>query len=169
MSNLSLFRYVLFIISLPIVAQTSIESLNIHLQQMQKLFLDEEYLCYSEFMHERVHEINGGLERTQEISSDGMQQLKDEGFKFLDAEYKNPSEVIAFGDELQLTLTFEVLMNTPKGRVVAEYCMIGVSKDQGKSWRFIDTSGRDKEVVLKFFGNLSPDLKIFKTRETKVE
>ncbi len=169
MKNFNLLQLAVVIFALPLAAQTPNKNLNLHLEEMRSLFLDAEYLCYSEYMHDRVHEINGGLERTQQISADGMDQLKAEGYEFLEAEYKNPSEIIEYRNQLQLTFTFEVLMNTPEGKIKAEYCMIGVSKDEGKTWRFIDTSGRDKEMVLKFFGDLSPELNIFKTKESRVE
>lgn len=164
-----LFLSLLFSFPCILLAQTPNESLNKHLQQMQQLFLEENYYCYSEFMHDRVHEINNSVERTQEISADGMQKMKEEEYEFLTAEFKNPSEIVEYYNQLQLTLTFEVLMNTPDGKLLEQYCMIGVSKDQGETWRFIDTAGRDKEMVYKFFGDLSPELHIFKTRSTPIE
>ena len=86
--------------------------------------------------------------------------MKNDGFKFINMNYSSPSKFIKKGKELQITLTQELLMETPKGKILGSYSLIGVSIDNGKNWKFIDTSGKDKKTMLKYFPNLSSEIVI---------
>ena len=81
--------------------------------------------------------------------------------------FKNPSEYLNKGNELQCSLTQVIVMKTPRGKIESEYTLIGISNDDGKNWTFIDTSGKDKETMLKYFPNLHDDI-IIKPKKQKL-
>lgn len=148
-------------------AQTPNKSLNKHLQEMEQLFIEGNYLCYVEYTYERVFDINDGIERPATMSADGMEQIKAEGFTCLEVKFKKYSPIIAYQNQLQLTLTFEVIMDLLNGEVKEKYCVIGLSKNDGQTWQFIDTGGAKKELAHKFFSNLSGDFNIFDKKKQK--
>lgn len=86
--------------------------------------------------------------------------MEGKGFKYIDLKFKNPSKFIKKGNETQLTMIQEILMNSPKGKILAEYTLIGISNDNGANWKFIDTGGKSKEIMIQYFPNLSKDLVI---------
>lgn len=86
--------------------------------------------------------------------------MEKDGLAFVNIKFKDLSKFIKKGTETQFTITQELLMKTPKGNILANYTMIGISNDNGKNWKFIDTSGKSKDVMRKYFPNLSPDIVI---------
>jgi len=99
----------------------------------------------------------------------GMNKMKNDGFSFTDVNFKNPSEFLKNGNELQCSLTQIIVMKTPRGKIESEYTLIGISKDNGENWTFIDTSGKDKETMLKYFPNLHIEILIKPKKEKLIE
>ncbi|MCI3939078.1 hypothetical protein MQX03_18005 [Chryseobacterium aahli] len=141
-----------------LTAQTNDKNLNSQLQLMRKYFLEENYTKFSNFIHPEVSKIMGGKTKLIKATEDAINKMKKDGFTFIDLKVKNPSKFIRIGKETQFTITQEILMNTPKGKTLAEYTLIGISNDNQKNWKFIDTSGKTKETMRKYFPFLSKDL-----------
>ncbi|MEX0314298.1 MAG: hypothetical protein AB3N18_08985, partial [Allomuricauda sp.] len=78
-------------------------------------------------------------------------------------------EFLKKGNELQCSLTQIIVMQTPRGKIESEYTLIGISKDNGQNWTFIDTSGKDKETMLKYFPNLHNDIVIKPKKQKLIE
>ena len=158
MKTLLLFLFVIF--STILSAQTSDQNLNSQLNLMKKYFLSENYNEFSNYVYPRVYEMAGGKENMIQTTKSTVNKMKNDGFKFINMNYSSPSKFIKKGKELQITLTQELLMETPKGKILGSYSLIGVSIDKGKNWKFIDTSGKDKKTMLKYFPNLSSEIVI---------
>lgn len=141
-------------------SQTTNSNLNSQLQMMRKYFLEKNYKEFLNFSHPKVVEMIGGREKLIQATTAAMGRMEKEGYIFKNVNFKEPSKFIKKGNETQVTIRQEILMKTPKGKILADYTLIGISNDNGKNWKFIDTSGKSKEVMRKYFPNLSPDIVI---------
>lgn len=141
-------------------AQTSNVNLNQQLSLMKKYFLEENYSEFAHFVYPKVIEKIGGLDKMILLTETSMQKMKNEGFEVLEINYSNPSDFITHGNEIQMTITQELIMNTPTGKTSAEYTLIGISNDNGKNWKFIDTSGKQKDLMLERYPNLSSEIDV---------
>lgn len=139
-------------------AQTSNTSLNSQLQLMKKYFLEGNFTEYSNFVYPKVIEMYGGKEKMIQLSKVSVKKMKDEGYAILDITFKDPSKFITEGDETQFTITQELLIQAPKGKMVSEYTLIGISTDKGENWKFIDTAGRTKDKMIQNFPNLNSEI-----------
>lgn len=139
-------------------AQTDNQNLNDHLHQMKKYFLAENYPEFCKYVYPAVYETTGGKEKLIQTIKLSVQKMGNDNFSFIDIKYKNPSEIIEYKGELQTTIIQELIMQTPKGKIQGDYTMVCISQDNGKTWTFIDTSGKPKETMQEVFPNLSPDL-----------
>jgi hypothetical protein len=139
-------------------AQTTNQNLNSQLQLMRKYFLEGNYKQFASFVHPEVSKMIGGKAAMIKTTENIISKMKDDGFSFVDLKFKNPSKFLKKGSETQFTITQEILMKTPKGKILAEYTLIGVSNDNEKNWKFIDTSGKSKETMRKYLPFLSKDL-----------
>lgn len=148
-------------------AQTNDNNLNSQLQLMRKYFLEGNYSQFANFVHPEVSKMMGGKTKMIQATQDAINKMKKDGFSFIDLKLKNPSKFIKNGKETQFTITQEILMKTPKGKILAEYTLIGISNDNQKNWKFIDTSGKTKETMHKYFPFLSKDL-IIKPKTQKM-
>lgn len=141
-------------------SQTTNANLNNQLQLMKKYFLEKKYDKFLNFTYPKVVEMIGGKDKLLQATTASMEKMESEGYIFTNVNFKEPSKFIKKGNETQVTIRQEILMKSPKGNILADYTLIGVSGDGGKNWKFIDTSGKSKEVMLKYFPNLSPDIVI---------
>lgn len=69
--------------------------------------------------------------------------------------YKDFSNPIKFKDKYQSAFTKVMLIDTPKGKIVREYSMVGIFDEYDKYWRFIDTSILSDEELKVHFPTLS--------------
>ncbi|WP_209391432.1 hypothetical protein [Chryseobacterium sp. RR2-3-20] len=152
---------------LSVFAQTTNASLNTQLKTMKTLFLTENYEKYIFYIYPKVYEIMGGQEKMISATKSSIIKMKNDGYKFLSIDFSNPSKFEKKGNETQFTITQNILMDTPKGKVLGSYSLIGISNDKGKNWKFIDTSGKKLETMLKYFPNLSDKL-IIKPKIQKI-
>lgn len=162
-----LFLFFLITFSVLLRAQTSNQNLNSQLNSMKKFFLSDNYSEFSNYVYPKVYEMMGGKEKMIKLTKSSVNKMKIEGYKFMNIKFSNPSEFIKTGNELQFTITQELLMQTPKGKILGSYSLIGISVDNGKNWKFIDTSGKDKKTMLKFFPNLNSKI-IIKPKTQKI-
>jgi hypothetical protein len=169
MRNTSIFIILFLTATTVALGQSSNENLNRQVQEMKKLFLAEDYRTFSNYTYPKVIEMFGGKEEMIQATKNGIDQMKKEGYQIVDITYKDASKLLTQDQELQCSLTQELLMQMPQGKLLAEYTLIAISADKGKNWKFLDTSGKSKEVMIKYFPNLHPDLVIKPKSHTYLE
>ncbi len=148
-------------------AQTENGNLNSQLAEMKKFFLAEDYENFANYTYPKIIEMLGGKAHMVNATKQGMNKMKNDGFTFTDLNFKNPSGFLKKDGELQCSLTQQIIMKTPRGKIESEYTLIGISSDSGLNWTFIDTSGKDKETMLKHFPNLHNEI-IIKPKKQKL-
>ncbi|MDT0622942.1 hypothetical protein [Croceitalea vernalis] len=134
---------------------------------MKKFFLAQDYENFANYTYPKVIEMMGGKSNMVKATKQGMNKMKNDGFSFTDLNFKSPSGFLKKDGELQCSLTQIIVMNTPQGKIESEYTLIGISRDNGQNWTFIDTSGKSKETMLKYFPNLHNDI-IIKPKKQKL-
>ncbi len=165
--NKNIWIIILLFISSLSFAQTENEKLNSQLEEMKKFFLAGDYESFANYTYPKVIEMMGGKSNMVQATKQGMNKMKNDGFSFTDLNFKSPSEFLKKGNELQCSLTQVIVMETPRGKIESEYTLIGISNDNGQNWTFIDTSGKDKETMLKYFPNLHNEI-IIKPKKQKL-
>lgn len=149
-----------FIFSITVNAQTTNENLKTQLEEMKAYFLSGDFENFSRYTYPKVIEMTGGQSNMVKATRKVMNQFKEDGYTYIDLSYKNYSGILKKEGELQCTLTQQSKLNTPKGKIEVEYTLIAISKDNGDNWTFIDTSGKSKETILKYFPNLNSGIVI---------
>ncbi|WP_223034056.1 hypothetical protein [Hanstruepera marina] len=163
----TLWILILTLVSTFSFSQTENAHLNTQLAEMKTFFLTEDYVSFSNYTHPKIIDMMGGKANVVKATKEGMQKMKSEGFILTDLNFKNASDFFKKDGELQCSLTQIITMQTPKGKIVSEYTLIGISDDDGQNWTFIDTSGKNKETMLKYFPNLHRDI-VIKTKKQKM-
>ncbi|MDR2237695.1 MAG: hypothetical protein LBE92_16350 [Chryseobacterium sp.] len=135
--------------------------------EMRKAFMDKNYSVFGNYVHDDVIKMLGGKKKMIEVSVAAMEKLSKEGYRFKKVDFSDVSEIIQVKNEQQAVVRQKIQMDTPKGNVNADYYMIAISKDNGRQWKFIDTSGKDLQTMKKYFPNLSSQLTIPSKRITK--
>jgi len=154
----TLLALVLILIPVLSFAQTENENLNAQLKKMRGHLLSENYENFSDYTYPKVIEMMGGKSSMIQATRQSMDQMKKEGFVFKEIKFKDPLSFLKKDGELQCSLTQQITMQVPNGKVQAEYTLLAISQDNGTNWTFIDTSGKSKETMLKYFPNLHKDI-----------
>jgi len=140
-------------------AQTSNTNANNQLEELKTAILNSNYKKIIDYAYPKIYHPLTKEQMRMAITS-MYRKMKEEGFEIVDVSFSAPSEIVKNGKELQFTIDENLFVKTPKGLVKGIYTLIGISIDNGLNWKFIDTSGKSKEEVLKKLPNLSSELVI---------
>ncbi len=150
-------------------AQTENKNLNQQLQEMKGYFLAEDYQSFANYTYPKILEMMGGKANMVSATKQAMEQMKSQGFEVVGLRFKDGSKVLKHDGEMQYSLLQVMTMQTPQGKVEAEYTLIAISEDGGDNWTFMDTSNKPKATMLKYFPNLHPDIDIQPATQKMVE
>lgn len=127
---------------------------------MGQLLLKKDFDAFSAYTYPKILEMMGGRQKMVQTLKKGADDMAAEGAGFTNFTFGKPSPIIHTGDELQCTLPQTIEMKVSKGRLVTESTLIAISSDNGKTWYFMDTSGKNIDELRKILPNLSPQLVI---------
>jgi hypothetical protein len=110
----------------------------------------------------RVVELMGGRDKTIAALEAAVKKMKDGGFAFRSAKVGEASKPVAGGDELYTVVPLTLEMKVPGGTSTLNSFLLGVSRDKGKTWTFVDGSkiGDDARMTKRLLPNLPAELKL---------
>lgn len=128
------------------------EKALIEAKVMQQSIIDKDYDTYMRFAFSYVIEYAGGEAAFKRGMAALSQQLLSEGIKRVSTIFNEPTKMFLQEeevDEYYVYLPIEINMSSPIGDAVAETALIGLSKDIGQTWKFVEASiGREEVLVL---------------------
>ncbi|MET3538531.1 hypothetical protein [Chryseobacterium limigenitum] len=133
---------------------------------MRKYFMEKNYNAFSNYVYDGVIKMYGNKKKMIEASVDAINKMEKAGYTFKDVTFSDASDIINNKTELQTVVHQKIEMETPKGKILGDYYLVGISKDNGKLWKFIDTVGKNISEMIKYFPNLSSKLNIPKKKIT---
>lgn len=123
--------------------------------QMGRLYKSGDYKGYVKYIHPVIIKAAGGETKMIELLNAQDTQIKNKGIVINGIVFNPPSEIIKIKNELQCTISQHTELKPAKGRIITYTTLIAISTDNGKNWKFIDTSNKDIAEVKKTFPNLS--------------
>ena len=123
--------------------------------QMAILFQSGNYEEYVKYIHPLIVKAAGGEAKMVELLKKQKDQLRRKNVSISKIVFNSPSGVVMSNKELQCTISQNTEMKAAKGRVVTNTTLIAFSLDNGKNWKFVDTSNMDIATVRKLIPNLS--------------
>jgi len=91
-------------------------------------------------------------------------QMIKNGMEIKSINYGEVLSIVKAGFELQCTLAQTTETKMQFGRTITKSTLLGISTDNGVSWKFIDATGRDSREMKKLLPNLSERV-VFATPE----
>jgi hypothetical protein len=131
---------------------------------MGKLFLAKDFKGFTKYIYPVILEKAGGAAVMVKSMEAGLKDMEKDGLLLHNVTIGKCSNIIHFNNELQCTLSQELEMKTPEGRLIITTSLIGISTDDGKNWTFFDTHDQDLETLKNVLPNLSSDLVIPKSQ-----
>src|SRR5262249_4226189 len=111
-------------------------------EKMRTAILQEDHAQAAGLTHPDVGKSLGGTERFLRRLEEFADEMKRNGFAWQDLVFAEPSEVIEASGDLYAVVPYTLEMAGPGGATGTKPSyLIGVSKDRGKAWTFIDGEG----------------------------
>jgi len=119
-----------------------------------------DYDTYANYMHPKVMTMMGGRDRVIALVKQVIETSEKKGNGIRGSTLGVVSKFYPSGKEIYCTLPYSLSMNVQGGYATIESSLLGISSDQGKSWKFISSGNVPREVIKKAFPGLPDDLKI---------
>ena len=129
------------------------------LDEMSAALLKKDFATYVKYTHPKIISEMGGEKAMADSMARYFSEMEHRGVTIANIRDGDPSWVIDTAGELQCTVPVSTAMQVQGGFVYMEATFVGVSKDRGLHWVFIDTTD-DYRTIRKEFPSLSSKLNI---------
>jgi len=111
----------------------------------------------------------GGREKAIKAAEAGMKKIAADGWKIKSYKVRSVGEFHKEGEHSFIVVPTTLEITTPDSRIVSKNFLLGISKDDGKTWKFVDSAGiQDGEVRKKTLPPLPDSLKLPKREKPEV-
>ncbi len=93
----------------------------------------------------------GGREKIIKIIQSGIQRGENEGMKIISLKVGEPGELHHEGENSFLVVPTTTQVRFPKATGVLNGYMLGISKDSGKTWKFLEGNNLESETARTLF------------------
>jgi hypothetical protein len=135
--------------------------------EMGKALIGKNSETFITYMHPTMILLAGGKEKLRVIADSALTVFEQFGGRISKINYGNPSEIIEHKKMLQSVLPQSTFLTSPFGDVELSSSLIAISKDNGKSWKFIDTNLFSIGKIKAIMPDISPKLVIPKQQAPK--
>jgi hypothetical protein len=106
--------------------------------------------------------VMGGRENAIKVTESAMEKMKAQGVALKTFEVGDPGEFLAEGSNTFVVVPTTIEMAIPGGKMLSKSYLLGISPDEGKTWKFVDGRGitKHKEALDKFLPKLPAGLKL---------
>ena len=117
--------------------------------------------------HPKVLESMGGKDAALKQIETAMNAIKGQGIAFKVNEVSAPTVMKGGKDHYSVT-PYSLLMTIPGKKITITSAVVGVSSDEGKSWKFLNLDDKGEKGLREMLPQLPAEMKIPK-QEQKVE
>jgi hypothetical protein len=165
----SIMKKYISIIFLLILFSCNIQKIvNKQARKLADAMQNKNYAVSAKYTHPYIVKMLGGREKYIEILKTGHQEMNKIGYRYESIELGEPSDIVKAGSELHCIIPEIITMRFSEGIVVSKSALLGVSKNKGKSWTFIETAMLPEEKIKNILPNFNPSLKIPNLDEPEV-
>lgn len=129
--------------------------------QLNDAVLSGDYEKAADLTYPKLVQLIGGRARYLEVLKNGMNQMQSGGFQLMSTVAGDAKDVIEVGAEVYAMVPTTMKIKVPEGTLIGESALIGVSKDRGAHWTFVDLgNGLDEQRLKILFPAVAGRLKV---------
>jgi hypothetical protein len=150
-------------LSKPLDKNEAVKNLKSQAAEVGNATLKEDHQKLADLTHPIVLEKLGGREKFIEKLKSVAAGIKSEGFRIEKVVFLEPPSLEETNTEVYAVVPFQLNLSGPRGVTITQPAfLIGVSRDSGTNWKFIDGTvfAGDRERLKKLFPNFPPKLKL---------
>lgn len=123
-------------------------------KEMNDAFARKDYGRFAELTYPKVVEMAGGRDQMLKGIAQQINEMAAEGVVILSSTTGSPTQFVHDSGSIYAVLPTALKAKAKDGVFQSEGSMIGVSKDGGTNWTFIDSSGKDHRELKTILGNV---------------
>jgi hypothetical protein len=135
-------------------------SLSAQANKMAKAFINADYKAFVKYTYPKAVLMLGGEAKMIETLEKGLQEMNNQGFYFKSVSIGEHLEVAKAGNEVHTFVAQKLQMDVPNGTLIANSYLLAITKDNGKTWHFIDSSPLTKANIKELLPNYNLSLNI---------
>lgn len=110
----------------------------------------------------------GGKEKLIALTESMLKTMKSQGIELISSKLSEPGEIVKEDGKSYIVFPTLSEVKAPQGKMRVKSCLLGISIDDGKSWKFVDGAGlASKEAKDKILPNLPARVKLPAPEVTK--
>lgn len=158
-------KYPLYIILLITTITSGQEDYLIQIQaswdQYSEAFINKDFQKVVTLTHPMVVEKSGGPTYyiNDLLYDSGM--FESAGLKIVALNARQPSQVIAAGEELHAMLPYERVIMAGEEKITESFFALAASQDNGKTWTFFDLSKQDEASIKIYLPHYNDRLNVY--------
>ncbi len=110
--------------------------------------------------HEKVLQQFGGMRKMLAEAKRDAEATRRKGFEIEKAELAAPLQGKQVNKTWYRCIPIRITIKGPYGKVYSQAGLLGISEDEGKSWRFVSLAQIEMSTLLSLFPNLPVDLEM---------
>ena len=136
------------------------DAAKVEANAMSQALLKGDFEGFASYTHPAMIKMAGGKKKLIEMLQRALADMKTEGLRIVSVSAGAPLAIVKAGDELHAILPQEQVLDVPakRGELRAPGHLLGVSRDGGKTWKFLDAAGLTPETVRQYLPNYNPKL-----------
>lgn len=164
------FSIVLMTVSfhLKVAAQSQASVIKAQAMEMAKALLKKDFNTFSQYMHPKLVEMAGGKDSVLNKMNRANAMVQQFNGSIKKITIGNPGKVIKYKNELQVTVPQTTEVNVMMSTAILETTLIAISMDNGKTWKFVDTSAYNVKDLKNNLPNLSPEIVVPPMKQPKL-
>lgn len=157
-------RLIVLLLALAISGYSSAQNINSVIRgqalEMVRALQKKDFPTFSKYMHPKVLEMAGGTSKLIRQMDTMNVMAKQFGAEIKKINIGYPGTIVTYKKQLQTVIPEITELTSAFGDVAMETSLIAISDDEGKTWKFIDTSMTNVKELKKAMPDLSPNLVI---------
>ena len=137
-------------------------------EEINRALIKEDFSRVADLTYKGVVKLAGGRDKMIAIMKTGMKEMKSKGYAIRSVKVGNPSDPVSEGGESYVVVPIQLEMKAPGGKIHQKGFVIGVSRDKGKTWTFVN-GDLGKQKVKQILPNLPDKLKLPKKQKPEFE
>lgn len=105
-------------------------------------------------------ELSGGRQMMQKLITDKIETIRKRGITKFDGSIGSPGKFYKAGNQIHCLIPEFLIFKMPKGHYTGQSYLLGVSDDDGKSWKFMDVGNMPPAILHKLLPNFNNSLVI---------
>lgn len=137
----------------PVTAE-SYPNLTARAKELETALASKDYGKVVDLTYPKLVEYAGGREKLLDAMTRELKTMESEGVEIISSSASPPSQLVQDGNGLYAVVPITSKFKAKDGIFQLEGSLIAISTDAGKTWTFVDATGKDQTELKKVLPNL---------------